>query len=225
MAAAAFPAEGSHLQRYASVFSAVEINSSFYRAHLPATYSRWRDSVPDIFRFSVKMPREITHVRRLRDTADLLDRFLFEVHHLEEKLGCLLIQLPPSLAFNPQEASDFLASLRSRFDGHVVFEARHVTWTLPEAVNLLADSSIACVFADPAPIPPLSILGAGIAYLRLHGSPEMYRSSYSDSCLAKISQLLDEQQSTSRDVWCIFDNTMDGAAIRNALTLRELSRA
>src|SRR5256885_13730988 len=69
-----FPAEGSHLQRYAGRFAAVEINTSFYRPHRPATYARWAASVPSDFRFSVKVPKEITHKRRLVDTLELLER-------------------------------------------------------------------------------------------------------------------------------------------------------
>lgn len=97
--AAAFPAAGSHLQRYAAVLPAVEINSSFYRPHRPATYARWRDSVPENFRFAVKMPRAISHEHGLRDAEEPLDRFLAEAGMLERKLGCLLLQLPPSLQF------------------------------------------------------------------------------------------------------------------------------
>src|SRR6187455_1643415 len=88
-----FPETGSHLQRYAARFNAVEINSSFYRPHRPATYARWAASVPPDFRFAVKVPREITHRRRLVEVDDLLERFPGEATHLGEKLGPLLVQL------------------------------------------------------------------------------------------------------------------------------------
>ncbi|HYW08000.1 MAG TPA: DUF72 domain-containing protein, partial [Longimicrobium sp.] len=94
-----FPAEGTHLERYAGRFPAVEINSSFYRPHRPATYARWGESVPPSFRFSVKVPKAITHTLRLRAAAEPLAAFLAEAGALEEKLGCLLVQLPPSLHF------------------------------------------------------------------------------------------------------------------------------
>src|SRR5438067_5165479 len=90
-----FPPEGSQLERYAAVFPAVEINSSFYRPHQPATYARWAASVPPGFRFSVELPKAISHEARLRDADALLDRFAFEVNHLGAKLGCVLVQLPP----------------------------------------------------------------------------------------------------------------------------------
>src|SRR5690242_14468228 len=95
-----FPAEGTHLQRYAAVLPAVEINSSFYRPHRESTYARWAASVPASFRFAVKIPRAITHERKLADAADALDAFLPGPAALGAALGCLLVQLPPSLALD-----------------------------------------------------------------------------------------------------------------------------
>src|SRR5688572_8997349 len=95
--AGGFPAEGTHLARYAARLSAVEINSSFYRPHRCTTYKKWAASVPDGFRFSVKVPRWITHERRLSIEAGELTTFLQQVESLGSALGCLLVQLPPSL--------------------------------------------------------------------------------------------------------------------------------
>src|SRR5689334_3087872 len=94
-----FPASGSQLEKYATQLTAAEINSSFYRPHRRTTYERWAASVPDNFRFAVKIPKAITHERRLRDAGELLNRFLSEVAGLGPKLGPLLVQLPPSLAY------------------------------------------------------------------------------------------------------------------------------
>jgi uncharacterized protein YecE (DUF72 family) len=102
-----FPAEETHLKRYSGRFPAVEINSSFYRPHRPATYARWAAAVPGRFRFSVKVPREITHKRRLVEATGPLERFLSVVLNLGAKLGPLLIQLPPSLAFDGRTAETF----------------------------------------------------------------------------------------------------------------------
>src|SRR4051794_31096467 len=95
-----FPREGSHLQRYAARLNCTEINSSFYRPHQRSTYARWCESVPEDFRFAVKLPRAITHDARLRGVAKQLDTFLGQASGLGDKLGCLLVQLPPSLAFD-----------------------------------------------------------------------------------------------------------------------------
>jgi uncharacterized protein YecE (DUF72 family) len=109
-----FPAEGTHLARYATRFPAVEINSSFYKPHRPATYARWAGSVPMDFVFSVKVPKLISHERRLVETHDVLDRFLGEVTQLGDKLGPLLVQLPPSLSFSAQIAEKYLEALAER---------------------------------------------------------------------------------------------------------------
>ena len=90
-AAAAFPLAGSHLERYASVFGAVEINSSFYRPHRVTTYARWAASVADDFRFSVKLPRAITHDARLVGFDEPLAQFAHEAGTLGDKLGCVLV--------------------------------------------------------------------------------------------------------------------------------------
>ena len=128
-----FPEEGTHLARYAGRFPAVEINSSFYKPHRPATYARWAASVPADFRFSVKVPKLATHERRLVDADDVLDGFLAEATQLGDKLGPLLVQLPPSLTFSAGVAERFFALLRGRFDGAVALEPRHPSWFEPEA--------------------------------------------------------------------------------------------
>ena len=128
---ARFPEEGTHLARYAARFPAVEINSSFYKPHRPATYARWAASVPPDFRFAVKVPKAATHERRLADAGEVLDRFLEEATRLEGKLGPLLVQIPPSLAFSATLAAGFFAALRDRFEGDVAFEPRHASWFAP----------------------------------------------------------------------------------------------
>src|SRR3954454_9883513 len=111
-----FPETGSHLGRYAQRFRAVEINSSFYRPHRPSTYARWAAETPEHFEFSVKMPREITHKRRLIDATEPLDHFLAETAELGSKRGPLLVQLPPSLIFRDRAVGTFFAALRRRYD-------------------------------------------------------------------------------------------------------------
>lgn len=135
-----FPEAGSHLERYASVFPAVEINSSFYRPHRAATYARWRESVPESFRFSAKLPKAIPHEARLHDVEEALEKFIGEVSHLERKLGCLLVQLPPSLQFDAPVARRFFRKLRSLTSAGLVCEPRHMTWFSPAAAEVLAAS-------------------------------------------------------------------------------------
>lgn len=219
-----FPETGGHLERYAARFPAVEINASFYRAIRPATYARWAEAVPEGFRFAVKVPRQVTHLSRLKE-ASALDSFLSAIRSLGEKLGPLLLQLPPSLALEVERARPFLQALRERFAGEVVCEARHPTWFTAEGEALLQEFRIARVAADPSLLPEAGRPGGwtGLAYFRLHGSPRMYYSAYSPDFLASLAQTLRETACRAQ-VWCIFNNTAAGAAIGDALRLMELVR-
>ena len=217
-----FPAGGTHLERYASVLPAVEINSSFHRPHRPATYARWAASVPAHFRFSVKMPKRITHERRLADSEAQLDAFLAECGALGEKLGCLLVQLPPKLALDAAVAERFFGALRARTATEAVCEPRHPSWFGTEGEKLLQRFRIARVAADPACVPEAANPGGwnGIVYYRLHGSPRVYYSAYDDDYLDALSDRLHADAREGRAVWCIFDNTARGEATRNMLDLR-----
>ncbi|MFL6262840.1 MAG: DUF72 domain-containing protein [Thermoanaerobaculia bacterium] len=218
-----FAEAGSHLERYASRFDAVEINSSFHRPHRPATYARWSASVPSSFRFSVKLPKTITHGQRLQETGGLLGDFLAEAAGLGDKLGCLLVQLSPSLGFDPAVASRFFEDLRARSSVPVACEPRHPDWFSPQAGDLLRELGVARVAADPARVPEAGEPGGwpGHSYYRLHGSPSMYYSAYSGEYLAALAARLQTDAAAGRTVWCIFDNTTLGAATSNALDLAE----
>jgi uncharacterized protein YecE (DUF72 family) len=222
-----FPEEGTHLARYAQRLNAVEINSSFYRPHRTATYARWAASVPASFRFSVKVPRAITHDRRLVDAEPLLDAFLAECAGLGEKLGCLLVQLPPSLDFRVRDVEAFHAALRARYQGAVVTEPRHVSWFGDEADAMLREARVGRVAADPVRAPGADEPGGwpAVEYHRLHGSPRIYYSDYDDAYLAALHARMRAGMAAGRTVWCIFDNTAAGAATANALDVTSMLRA
>lgn len=224
LSADALPPPGSHLQRYARRFDAVEINSSFYRPHRRTTYERWADSVPDDFRFSVKVPKDITHKARLSGSAERLSAFLHEIAGLGDKLGPLLLQLPPGLAFDRPVADTFFDDLRQQFSGVVVCEPRNATWFSRTAAALLRKHRIGRVGADPATVPTAAKPAAygGICYYRLHGSPRVYYSAYEKEELAARAGRIRKDAARGHDVWCIFDNTAEGAAQANALTLQAL---
>jgi uncharacterized protein YecE (DUF72 family) len=188
-----FPAEGTNLERYAARLDAAEINSSFYRPHRPSTYARWAASVPAHFRFAVKVPKAITHERRLAGAEPHLDAFLAEA---------------------------FLVALRERHAGPVAVEPRHPTWLDAEAEALLAAHRVARVAADPARAEVDASPGGwdGLRYYRLHGSPRIYYSAYDDEYLRSLAVRLGA--AAAAPAWCIFDNTASGAATANALALR-----
>jgi uncharacterized protein YecE (DUF72 family) len=209
-----FAKEGSGLTRYASIFDGVEINSTFYRRHKTSTFARWAESVPDSFRFAVKIPKEMTHTRAMK--AELFNTFLEDIAPLGQKRGPLLCQLPPSLAFDADMFETAFKTMRNADDGPIVIEVRHRSWASAEALDLLKTFAIDRVLADPAPVWPVEDFDGPSRYVRLHGKPKIYYSGYTGDEIRLFSELL------ASDGWCVFDNTASGAAIENALSMLEI---
>jgi uncharacterized protein YecE (DUF72 family) len=218
-----FPAEGTSLERYASRFDAVEINSSFHRAHRPETWMRWHDSVPVQFRFSVKLSKEITHTKTLVHCGAELENFIGQVQLLREKLAVILVQLPPKLEFDAAVAAEFFANLRERCGAAIVCEPRHISWFSPAANDCFRTLRVARVAADPSICPEAGRPGGwmGVRYWRLHGSPVIYRSSYREE-LECYAEELKRAAVDDEEVWCVFDNTASSAATEDALALARL---
>jgi uncharacterized protein YecE (DUF72 family) len=218
-----FPGEGAHLQRYARIFNAAEINSTFSRTHKPQTFIRWAESVPDGFCFSVKLAKEITHMRKLVGATRLFKRFVAEVNALGDRLGPMLVQLPPSLAFT-KKTNGFFAMARDSFQGPLACEPRHLSWFEDEANALFKKFDVARVAADP----PRSEEGARpggaerLTYRRLHGAPRVYYSAYPPSVIKSIAAQMKQAPAFLRESWCVFDNTVLGEATGNALELKNL---
>jgi hypothetical protein len=158
-AAAHFTSGGSHLQRYSQVFNCCEINSSFYRPHKHQTWDRWAKTVPADFRFSVKAPRTITHEAALNCAPEVLLAFLQQISFLDDKLGPILIQLPPSLEFEYARVRRFLSLLRDNYSGEMVWEPRHRSWFDDRVDDLLKEFQAARVAAEPACVPAARRLG------------------------------------------------------------------
>lgn len=214
-----FPGSGSHLERYARIMNAAEINSSFHRPHRRSTYERWASTVPSDFAFSVKIPKTISHQKRCADCSDELRQFLAESAGLGEKRRLLLLQLPPSFEFEQDRMDRFFALCRRAEAPPVVCEPRHASWFTPKTDALLEGWQVTRAGADPARASGAETPGGwtAIAYVRMHGAPRTYYSSYSDDALDRIASMMSAAQS---EAWCIFDNTASGAAAGDALRLR-----
>ena len=214
-----FPRGASVLERYARVFDAVEVNSTFYRTPRPGTCQRWADSVPGGFRFSLKLPRAMTHYARLRDPEGPLDAFFASVAPLGRALGAVLAQLPPTLALDEGVADAFFAALRARVGRRMVVacEPRHASWEGEAARALWKRHRVARVAADPPRfVADAAPDGARPAYWRWHGSPRIYHDAYSDARLDALARSLQQDG----EGWTIFDNTAGGHATADALRLR-----
>lgn len=219
----------SHLQRYAGRLHCVEINSSFHRPHRRATWERWAAVTPHNFRFAVKAPKSVTHTAKLVNTGGALLEFFHAVSGLGEKLGPVLIQLPPSLTFDEGVAREFFTTLRELHPGAVALEPRHASWFWAPVDRLLRSFQIARVAADPPKGSDLAAQPAGwpvLRYWRLHGSPRTYYSEYDSQWLHAFAQRLQLHQASSQQAqtWVIFDNTAHGHATANAVWLHNALR-
>lgn len=222
-ALAHYQGAGNGLQKYAAVWAATEINSTFYRRHRRTTFERGRDSVPESFLFSVKMPRSITHEAALASPRRALEEFFEDIEPLGAKLGPVLVQLPASVHFEVRRVRAFFRLVRGVYAGAVACEPRHASWYTERATAVLLDHDVARVAADP-PRPDAAALPGGVPsfrYVRWHGSPVVYRSSYSNERLAALVEFV-VTQPRGTNIWCVFDNTAMGAAFGDALRFRDL---
>ena len=214
----------SMLARYATRFDLVEVNYSFYLAHQRKTWERWAGEVPARFRFTAKLPQEISHERALRGCVACVERFLGEVGGLGDKLACLLLQLPRSRPLEARVAKNFFAAFRRRYQGGLALEPRHPSWFEPAADELLGEFEVARVAADPA----LSAVAAQpggtpvLRYWRWHGSPRMYYSDYPEAALRALATQLRVRAPRGTQRLVVFDNTAHAHATANAARLQEL---
>lgn len=207
------------LAHYMERFDTVEVNNTFYHLPNPSSLRAWRDVTPDSFLFAVKGSRFLTHMKKLKDAREGLDRFLSAVQALQPKLGPILFQLPPNWTVDVERLASFLALLPS--DHRCAFEFRNPTWDTPAIYNLLARYNAAyCIFDLAGYLSPRA-LTADFAYVRLHGPGGKYQGSYSDVALEQWAAQIAEWNRTLSAVYIYFDNDDSGFAPLNALRLKK----
>jgi uncharacterized protein YecE (DUF72 family) len=240
-------AQSRELEFASRAFPSVEINGSFYSLQSPASWSAWHDATPDDFVFSVKGPRYVTHILRLKNVrAPLANFFASGVFNLRQKLGPLLWQFPPFMRFDAERFTEFFRLLPrstaqalrlargrdARMHGRSVLridadrplrhavEIRHESFVTPEFMELLRDEDIALVVADTAgKWPLLEEVTSDFMYLRLHGDKELYASGYTDAALDRWAERI--RRWSDRDVFCYFDNDVKVRAPFDADRLRQ----
>jgi len=214
-----FQHNGTHLEKNSKVFNITEINQTFYKLPKDSTFSKWAKITPNNFKFSVKLHRKFTHFKRLGDVEGLKD-FLTSISNLQNKLFSILVQLPPSLEFEKDNFEKFFSYFRKIYKGYIALEARNRSWI--DSDELLKKYKIARVATDPSRFDLDKEPGGykEISYFRLHGSPKIYYSEYSQTFLNELAAKIKKLKSKNNVI--IFDNTAGKVAIKNALELKEI---
>ena len=217
-----YPADlpkGRWLEFYAERFDCVELNASFYRLPAEAVFAGWRRRVPDGFSFAVKASRYLTHVRRLREPAEPLDRLWSRARNLENRLGPVLYQLPPQWRPNGERLASFLAALP---DGDQVLEFRDRRWYRGDILAMVDEAGVAvCLHDMPGSSPPAQRTGR-LVYVRFHGAGAKYAGRYSSQRLSAWADRMAEWASHGWPVWAFFNNDIGGQAVIDAERLRTM---
>ena len=207
------------LEFYAKNFTTVEVNATFYRLPKPKTFENWRLRTPENFLWAVKANRYITHIKRLREPIDSLTRFFDAARLLQEKLGPILFQLPPSLAFDANTAERFCKCL-STYNHRCALEVRHPSWIQDRPLAIIKEYNIALCISDTAGhYPYCEAITADFIYIRLHGSQELYASDYSEGELCSWARKIKKWE---KETYLYFDNDFEGYAPKNAIKLKEI---
>jgi len=209
-------------ERYSEEFDTVEINASFYRLPLPATFDGWREKAPAGFRYAVKANRFITHMKKLAGCDAEIDNFIALARRLEQTLGPILFQLPPSLHKDLARLEAFLKQLPSDIE-HVV-EFRHKNWYDKDVLALLDKYGAGFVTHDLKGLISPRWASGRTAYVRFHGTGGRYRGRYSDADMAEWAAWLRDQRDNGRSAWAYFNNDIGGDAIEDAKMLKAMIR-
>ncbi|MBB6107287.1 Uncharacterized conserved protein YecE, DUF72 family [Mucilaginibacter lappiensis] len=207
---------------YCEHFKTLELNVTFYRFPQLSFLQNWYGKSPADFRFAVKAPRAITHYKKFNDTAELITSFYDTINQgLQEKLGPVLFQLPPSFTYDDEKLDRIISSLNHSFKN--VLEFRHVSWWNKSVYERLAKHNITfCDMSHPS-LPDDVIQNTPIVYYRFHGVPVLYRSPYSIDFLEKIINTV-KQNPDTREGWFYFNNDFDAVGVGNANDMISLTK-
>lgn len=209
---------------YTNDFDIVEINASFYRLPKRETVENWTAKVPDNFRFCPKMSRYLTHIKRLKEPEEPLERFFGIFEPMKEKMGPVLVQLPPNLKFDYEVTEHFFKLLKKKYKQYdFALEVRHDTWMSDDALDLMATYEVAFVISQSGVGFPYSeMVTAKNIYVRFHGPKELYASAYTDEMLEDFAKKFKKWMKDGHDIWVFFNNDWYANAIYNGRTLRKL---
>ena len=205
---------GDYLRLYSTIFDAVEIDSTYYRTPSPLMVANWRKNTTDHFIFTAKFPKKITHELKLRDSQAQLERYYKSISELREKLGALVIQLPPSFNYKKdrEALSTFLGQIDQKYK-HAI-ELRNKSWWKPETYKLLSDSNVALAWSENQYAPTPTERTSDIAYLRMVGDRTITNFSTPQKdqtqTMKKWYTALEEKSSLFKQGYIFFNNHFAG---------------
>lgn len=213
------------LSYYSQLFDISEINTSFYHLPKPATVKGWLDKVPGHFKFCPKISRYLTHIKRLIDPEEPLERFFEVFEPMKERMGPVLVQLPPKLPFQYERASHLYSLFNSVYkDYSFVMEVRHDSWLGTDSLTLMAEFNIGLVISQSGNVFPYSEkVTAKNVYIRFHGPGHLYASQYSDEMLMNYASKIKGWVNEGHQIWAFFNNDVNGYAIGDARKLMRMA--
>jgi uncharacterized protein YecE (DUF72 family) len=213
-----------YLEYYITKFSCVELNSSFYHLPLKTTVSGWITRTPDLFRFCPKLSRFITHQMQLVNIEEALNKFFEVFEGMKERLGPVLIQLPPGLSYDKSLICNFFNLIKEYYGQYwFAVEVRNKSWINDSFFDLLLGYGIAFVIADSGNrYPYYEAVTADIVYVRFHGREQLYASDYAETVLKQYGEKIRNWLVDGKEVWVFFNNDYYGFAVKNAVKLREI---
>ena len=216
----------SRLHYYSSIFNSIEVNSSFYKTPQLKTYERWAADVPDDFQFTLKLSKEITHVKELKGDLGRINTFIKNAGALAHKKGCLLVQFPGKITVDYfEQVEDILYQLENEdasAEWKKAVEFRNPSWYIGETREMIDSFNATMVLHD---IPKARLTeytgNSSFVYLRFHGPKGDYRGSYEDSVLRSKAGEIRQWLKQGKDVYAYFNNTA-GSAYENAFFLKSM---
>jgi uncharacterized protein YecE (DUF72 family) len=209
---------------YSDHFKITEINGSFYKLPSQETVIEWTKKVPADFLFCPKMSRYLTHMKKLNEPEEPLERFFGIFEPMKKMMGPVLLQLPPQLKFHYDKTDHLYRLLRSRYKkNEFVIEVRHDTWLQEESLTLMTKYDIGLVISQSGERFPYSeMITAKNIYIRFHGPHALYASSYSDAMLKDFAKKFRKWEKEGHVIWAFFNNDIHGYALEDSKRLLQL---
>ncbi|MFL9844836.1 DUF72 domain-containing protein [Flavobacterium rhizosphaerae] len=205
---------------YCKYFDTYELNATFYRFPTVKSLQSWYHKTPQAFTFSIKVPKTITHIKRLVDCNEEIEKFYATAREgLKDKLGCVLFQLPPSFSYTPERLDAVIMATNPDFNN--VVEFRNESWWNEGVIKRLADNNITFCSVNYPKLPTTVIKTTQTGYVRMHGNPKLFYAEYTQQQIETLYE--DIMSQNFKQTYLYFNNTASSAAIINALQVKNMN--